>query len=212
LTEFETFAPENAEEIGTIQLHPHQDKLYMVQDEKETIGLEFVYETTIYKFVHWVLKDLFLELAKENVNRVKYVWYWIPECDRVEFLKEFPVNNKVSWDVVFTTTNGDLLMQNPLGELLFVARFLTAVSRDDLQKFVEEVEQFKKTRIDTGDVGAVFLVAETFEEAAVDLARALTGKSLPDKLAKLEGFYRTSREAGFHIILVEKDPFTMIFP
>lgn len=77
---------------------------------------------------------------------------------------------------------------------------------------MEEAERFKNTRGDNGDVGAVFLVAETFEEDAVDLARALTGKSLPDKLAKLEGFYRTCREAGFHIILVEKDPFTMIFP
>lgn len=70
------------------------------------------------------------------------------------------------------------------------------VSRDGLQKFVEEAERFKNTRGDNGDVGAVFLVAETFEEDAVDL----------------EGFYRISREAGFHIILVEKDPFTMIFP
>lgn len=63
-----------------------------------------------------------------------------------------------------------------------------------------------------GDLGAVFLVAETFDEAAVDLAENSTRKFLAERLAGLKGFLRISREAGVHLILVEENPFKMVFP
>lgn len=212
LTEFELFTTENAKDIGTFQLHPHQDQLYIVEGEKEkeVIGLEFVYETKAYAFVQWVLRDLFVELAHKNVDSYKYVWYWIPECDSVEFMKE--VNGEFVYDVIFKTKNGDLLMRNSLGNLLFVAKFSKRVSKEGLQEFVKEIIKFKGTRIEKGDLGAVFLVAETFDEEALQLAEELTQKSLADKLAKLKGFLRVSREAGVHLILVKEDPFTMVFP
>ena len=210
LTAFENFTPENAEEIGKVQLHPHQEELFIVENAEEVIGLEFVYETKEYQFSQWVLKDLFLELAGKNVNNYKYVWYWIPECTTVEFLKEF--DGRFTFDVVFKTKNGDLLMQNPLGELLFVARFLQDVSKQNLQEVIEEIEEFKNTRIEKGDLGAVFLVASTFDTEALDLAEDITQKSMADKLAKLKGFLRISKEAGVHLILVQKDPFKIVFP
>ena len=209
LTEFENFTPENAEDISTFQLHPHQEELYIIENKKEVIGLEFVYETKPYKFSEWVLRDLFLELATKNVNNYRYLWYWIPECDTIEFLKKI---DTFVFDVVFKTKNGDLLMENPLGELLFVAQFSEHVSKKELQEFIERIEKFKKTRLDKSDVGAVFLVAHTFDEDAVDLAEEITQKSVADKLAKLKGFYRISRESGVHIVLVEEDPFTIVFP
>ena len=210
LTEFETFTPENAKEIGRVQLHPHQSQLYLVEDEKEVIGSEFVYRTREYKFVQWVLQDFFLQLASENVNSYKYLWYWIPECDTVEFFEEIGGGN--IFDVIFKTKNGDLLMQNPLGELLFVAKFAEHVSKEELQDFIKEIEQLKLSRAENGDLGAVFLVAETFDEEAVDLAENSTRKFLADRLAGLKGFLRISREAGVHLILVEEDPFKMVFP
>jgi hypothetical protein len=210
LTEFEMFTPENAEDIGTFQLHPRQDHLYIVEGEKEVIGLEFVYRTSQYRFVQWVLQDLFLELAQKNVNSYRYLWYWIPECDTVEFLR--PIAHNVC-DVVFKTKNGDLLMQNPRGELLFVAAFAETVSRERLQQFMESVKQIKEARIDKGDLGAVFLVGKTVDKEALQLAEDITQKSIADKLAKLKGFVRISREAGVHLVLVkEDDPFTVVFP
>ncbi|MFQ5891910.1 MAG: hypothetical protein ACE5HW_03850 [Candidatus Methanofastidiosia archaeon] len=213
LTEFENFTPENVEEIEKFQLHPHQRELYIIEDEGEVLGLEFVYETKEYRFLQWVLKDLFSGLAHKNVNSYKYLWYWIPECDTIEFFKEFNIGDELfTFDVVFKTNKGDLLMENPLGELLFVARFSEHVSRKDLQDFIEEVEKFKNSRIEMGDLGAVFLVARTFEKKALELAENLTKKSIADRLFKLKGFLRISREAGVHLILVKEDPFEMIFP
>ena len=209
LTEFELFTPENTEEIRKYQLHPHQDRLYIIQNEKETIGSEFVYETREYNFVHWVLDTLFLELARTTVNSYRYLWYWIPECNTVEFLKQFDGH---SFDIIFKTKNADILMQNPLGEILFTATFSDTITQNDLKKFIEEMKQFKTTRLEKGDLGAVFLVAHTFDKDALDLVEDIAQKSLADRLAKLKGFVRVSREAGFHLILVEGEPFKMVFP
>lgn len=208
LTKFEQFTPENAEEIAFIQIHPRQDELFIVKNAQEVIGLEYVYQTREYTFVHWVLHDLFLQLA-ETVENYTYLWYWIPECTTVEFKKK---ESGFSFDIVFKTKNGDLLMQNALGEILFVATFLDHVSKKDVSEYIKKIEQFKKKRSENGDVGAAFLVGNTIDKDAVLVADTVTQTALYDKLTGLKGFYRISNKAGFHLVLVEGDPFTMVFP
>jgi hypothetical protein len=207
LTHFELFTPENTD-IGIMQLHPAQSELYIVENGQEMSGLEYVYETEWVHFAQWVLHDLFFAL-QNSINKYKYVWYWIPQCTTIEFFKEFPGTGTV--DVVFTTDNGDLLMENPRGRILFVAKWADTVTKEDFDLYLNGITELKKSRLEYGDVGAVFLVAHSIDKKVIKLAEDLT-RSLPDRLANLKGFYRVTSEAGFHILLVEKDPFTVVFP
>lgn len=207
LTNFELFTPKN-EDIGVIQLHPTQKELYIVENQQEMSGLEYVYETDLFHFVDWVFNDLFIEL-NDMADKYKYVWYWIPQCTKIEFFKEFPGTGEV--DVVFTTENGDLLMENPRGEILFVVQWKNTVTKEDFDSYLNGITKLKKTRSEYDDIGAVFLVADSIDKSVIKMAEDLT-RSLPDRLANLKGFYRVTSESGFHILLIEKNPFTVVFP
>jgi hypothetical protein len=81
-----------------------------------------------------------------------------------------------------------------------------------LNRFIDDVEAAKTARIKTGDIGGAILVADSFDEDAIQAYRKRIKEqsssswlfSVQKSMTGYEGFVRMGARRGFHLLLVKR--------
>jgi hypothetical protein len=166
---------------------------------------EFLRDTTQYRFVEWIVRDLLFEVAETgNAEALDRLVEAVPESDRAELDGGVTVPADGGSDGGHESLSFDVVVRDRMGNPLVVADLNTsrdAATRSQMESLIEKArtvggakEQF---------AGAFLVTASFFEPAALETADAATASGGLLGGSSRRSYVKLSRRAGFHLCLVE---------
>ena len=174
------------------------------------------------QFLRFLITELpliFQERTRNPRKHWKYIYTWIGEIRRATLHHQLPRPGSADHDLF------DLATSDADGKILHLMHRISQGSGAGVKGFVDRVVAAKQARMDAGlgDIGGVFLVAPSFDQAATEvyeeaIARPEGGSLLHkglDAFTGYEGFVRMGSRRGFHLLLLVETPqgsYTPLFP
>lgn len=162
----------------------------------------FLEETSAYRFVSWVVRELPYELLDSGKrNALSDLYEAIPSIDRIEFEGEVSVAQPDGDPV---TGEFGVVMRDRMGNPLIVADLND--KRDPVRG--EEMSELVQSATTVGDVeeslsGAFYVTASFFEPAALEEAEAAASTGGLFSRSDKASYVKTATKSGFHLCLVE---------
>ena len=204
-----------------LDLNLNQSSKLMLLDQEIDL-LKTVKESVYYHFTEWMVNEYFYLLnSSGNITSLKYIYTWIPATEQIKFFESLKGedDNNYEFSIVF---HGQVKGEN-YKKVLMMVRFGMG-TKQDVDKFIEDVTNVKKKLIKSGDIGgAIYISTDEFSGDALKLFYERTveprkgfGLGSLDKLTKYKGFVRIGFGRGFHLNLIEyrkrDDSFQVIAP
>lgn len=196
----------------------HNKKLRLLDKD---IDLEkFIEDSIYYKFVNWLINDyLFAINSSNNITGFKQIYSWLPYLEKVTFYEELKDESNKTYLMNMVASG------TPKGEhskkIIFLARYGKG-SRDEVDKFINEITEIKKYYLKSGDIACVFYISQDdFDNEALKIFAEKTiepKKSFLslDSTSKYKGFIKLGYGKGVHLNLIEystdKETFNLILP
>lgn len=166
-----------------------------------------IYETDIaFQLLQWLRRDLGPYLEERNRTKGwKYLAGWTELIDQARLYHQLDRPDQGEADFF------DLVTFDGEDKVLHVARRMARGTVRTLNSFIDDVEAAKKARIETGDIGGAVMVADDFDEEAVEAYVERVRQedsswffSLQESMTGYEGFVRIGSRRGFHLLLLRR--------
>lgn len=178
-------------------------------DERSSRGSTIwrdIYESDVnFKLLSWMRTGLESFLRERGrLDGWKYLAGWTDFIDRARLYHQLERPGSSERD------HFDLVTFEESDKVLHLGRRIIRCGVEELNLFIDSVETAKRARIKTGDIGGAMLVADEFDDDAVDAYFERVRQkndswffNFQDSMTGYEGFVRMGTRRGFHLLLIQ---------
>ena len=165
---------------------------------------DFLRSTIEYRFVEWVLGDLFFEIRDTgNEQSLGAFSEAIPAIDRVDLRGTVDVEYVAGGETERSTEAFDVVFRDRMSEPLLVARLDETRSQAPVERVTDLLTAANRVGETVNDLaGAIAVSGGYFEPEALRTADEVTDGGFLSRDAR-KSFVKRSRRRGYHLCLVE---------
>ena len=207
--------------------------IHLIREAKENIAIELKAESSPaiiinektfpltqqieksvpYASAKWLVNEYFYLLnSSGNTGSLKYIYSWLPSINH--FSLEESLKGDDGEHYRFSLVGRGQAPGDDFEKVLLLLR-VGPGTKEDSNRFIDEVITVKKNLIKSGDIGgAIYISKKAFDTDALKLFYERTveprkkgfGLGALDRLTKYKGFVRIGMNRGFHLNLIEYSP------